>query len=94
MLIEQNNNDKEPAAWLHWANLHEEAILAIILITGSNELLCGVQAAGAIHTDFERGFICAEVMHYDELKELGTEAAVRAAGKYRQEVRACLNSPC
>lgn len=44
------------------------------------------QAAGAIHTDFERGFICAEVMHYDELKELGTEAAVRAAGKYRQEV--------
>ena len=44
-----------------------------------------VQAAGAIHTDFERGFICAEVMHYDELKELGSEAAVKAAGKYRQE---------
>ncbi len=43
------------------------------------------QAAGAIHTDFERGFICAEVMHYDELKELGTENAVKAAGKYRQE---------
>lgn len=43
------------------------------------------QAAGAIHTDFERGFICAEVMHYDELKELGNEAAVKAAGKYRQE---------
>eukprot|EP01023_Acetabularia_acetabulum_P019621 TRINITY_DN2000_c0_g1_i1.p1 TRINITY_DN2000_c0_g1~~TRINITY_DN2000_c0_g1_i1.p1 ORF type:complete len:390 (-),score=67.99 TRINITY_DN2000_c0_g1_i1:303-1472(-) len=43
------------------------------------------QAAGAIHTDFERGFICAEVMKYDELKELGTENAVKAAGKYRQE---------
>lgn len=43
------------------------------------------QAAGAIHTDFERGFICAEVMHYDELKELGSEGAVKAAGKYRQE---------
>ena len=43
------------------------------------------QAAGAIHSDFERGFICAEVMHYDELKELGTESAVKAAGKYRQE---------
>lgn len=43
------------------------------------------QAAGAIHTDFERGFICAEVMHFDELKELGTESAVKAAGKYRQE---------
>ena len=44
-----------------------------------------MQAAGAIHTDFERGFICAEVMHYDELKELASEAAVKAAGKYRQE---------
>ncbi|KAL6770418.1 FAP204 [Auxenochlorella protothecoides x Auxenochlorella symbiontica] len=43
------------------------------------------QAAGAIHSDFERGFICAEVMHYDELKELGNENAVKAAGKYRQE---------
>jgi len=43
------------------------------------------QGAGAIHTDFERGFICAEVMKFDELKELGSEAAVKAAGKYRQE---------
>lgn len=43
------------------------------------------QAAGTIHTDFERGFICAEVMKYDELHELGSEVAVKAAGKYRQE---------
>jgi hypothetical protein len=43
------------------------------------------QAAGTIHTDFEKGFICAEVMHYDELHELGSEHAVKAAGKYRQE---------
>ncbi|KAG2454567.1 hypothetical protein HYH02_000412 [Chlamydomonas schloesseri] len=43
------------------------------------------QAAGTIHTDFERGFICAEVMKYDELKELGSESAVKAAGKYRQQ---------
>ncbi|CAN6195880.1 unnamed protein product [Urochloa humidicola] len=43
------------------------------------------QAAGAIHTDFERGFICAEVMKFDELKEMGSESAVKAAGKYRQE---------
>lgn len=43
------------------------------------------EAAGTIHTDFERGFICAEVMHFDELKELGNEHAVKAAGKYRQE---------
>jgi obg-like ATPase 1 len=43
------------------------------------------QAAGIIHTDFERGFVCAEVMKFDEYKELGSEGAVKAAGKYRQE---------
>jgi obg-like ATPase 1 len=43
------------------------------------------QAAGAIHTDFEKGFICAEVMKFEDLKELGTESAVKAAGKYKQE---------
>jgi len=43
------------------------------------------QAAGCIHTDFEKGFIMAEVMAFKDLKELGTEAAVKAAGKYRQE---------
>ncbi|KAJ6724095.1 OBG-LIKE ATPASE 1 [Salix viminalis] len=43
------------------------------------------QAAGAIHTDFERGFICAEVMKFDDLKEHGSESAVKAAGKYKQE---------
>ena len=44
-----------------------------------------LQAAGAIHTDFERGFICAEVMAYDVLHELKTESEVKSAGKYRQE---------
>ena len=43
------------------------------------------QAAGAIHTDFERGFICAEVMAFEDLKALGNEHEVKAAGKYRQE---------
>ncbi|KAK9151041.1 hypothetical protein Syun_009350 [Stephania yunnanensis] len=43
------------------------------------------QAAGAIHSDFERGFICAEVMKFEDLKELGSETAVKAAGKYKQE---------
>ncbi len=38
-----------------------------------------LQAAGAIHGDFERGFICAEVMKYDELKELGSESAVKVS---------------
>lgn len=45
------------------------------------------QAAGRIHTDFEKGFIMAEVMKYDDYKELGSESAVKAAGKYRQQGR-------
>ncbi|VDK43813.1 unnamed protein product [Anisakis simplex] len=45
------------------------------------------QAAGRIHTDFEKGFIMAEVCKVDDLMELGTENAVKAAGKYRQQGR-------
>ena len=45
------------------------------------------QAAGAIHTDFERGFICAEVIGYDDYLACGGEAAARAAGKCRAEGR-------
>ncbi|HBK58474.1 MAG TPA: redox-regulated ATPase YchF [Spirochaetaceae bacterium] len=44
-------------------------------------------AAGVIHSDFEKGFIKAEVYHYDDLIQYGSEAAVRAAGKMRQEGR-------
>jgi len=43
------------------------------------------QAAGRIHTDFEKGFIMAEVMKFDEYKEHGSEAGVKAAGGYRQQ---------
>ena len=43
------------------------------------------KAAGVIHTDFERGFIKAEVYSFDDLKEYGSEQAIKAAGKYRQE---------
>ena len=43
------------------------------------------QAAGTIHTDFERGFIKAEIVSYDDLVEAGSIAAVRAAGKARVE---------
>lgn len=42
------------------------------------------QAAGVIHTDFERGFICAEVMTYDALAEAGSTQGVKDAGQYRQ----------
>ena len=39
------------------------------------------EAAGTIHTDFQRGFIAASVMKYDDLVALGSEQAVKAAGK-------------
>jgi obg-like ATPase 1 len=42
------------------------------------------QAAGVIHTDFEKGFICAEVMKYTDLMELGSEHACKHEGKYKQ----------
>jgi obg-like ATPase 1 len=45
------------------------------------------QAAGRIHTDFEKGFIMAEVMKFDDFKAEGSEAAVKAAGKYKQKGR-------
>ncbi len=43
------------------------------------------EAAGTIHTDFERGFIAASICNYNDLKELGSEQAVKAAGKLRLE---------
>jgi GTP-binding protein YchF len=43
------------------------------------------QAAGVIHTDFERGFIRAEVYTLDDLKQYKTEAAIKAAGRMRSE---------
>ncbi|MBN1392835.1 MAG: redox-regulated ATPase YchF [Sedimentisphaerales bacterium] len=44
-----------------------------------------LDAAGKIHTDIKRGFIKAEVFSFDDLKKLGSEKAVRAAGKIRVE---------
>ncbi len=43
------------------------------------------QCAGIIHSDFERGFIRAEVMSYDDLLQYGTELKVKEAGKMRLE---------
>jgi len=43
------------------------------------------QAAGTIHTDFLAGFISAEVMKFEDYKELGSEGAVKAAGKCLQQ---------
>ncbi|MBT3360217.1 MAG: redox-regulated ATPase YchF [Rhodospirillales bacterium] len=45
------------------------------------------EAAGAIHTDFQRGFICAETIAYDDFVALGGEHGAKDAGKMRQEGR-------
>jgi len=43
------------------------------------------EAAGVIHTDFQKGFIKAQVVSFDDLVATGSEAAAKAAGKMRLE---------
>ena len=43
------------------------------------------EAAGTIHTDFQKGFVCAEVMAYVDFAACGNENEVKAAGKYKQQ---------
>ena len=45
------------------------------------------KAAGTVHTDFEKGFIKAEVYTFDDIVKYGTEAKIKEAGKYRIEGR-------
>ena len=51
------------------------------------------QAAGVIHTDFEKGFIAAAIVDYDDLVAAGSEQAAKAAGKVRTEGRDYVMQP-
>jgi ribosome-binding ATPase YchF (GTP1/OBG family) len=51
------------------------------------------QAAGVIHTDFERGFIAAQVVDYHDLMAAGSEAAAKAAGNVRTEGKTYIMRP-
>ena len=51
------------------------------------------QAAGVIHTDFERGFIAAQIVSYPDLVEAGSESAARSAGKMRTEGKTYVMQP-
>ncbi len=51
------------------------------------------QAAGVIHGDFERGFIAAQIIDYDDLVTAGSEAAAKAAGKVRTEGKTYVMRP-
>ena len=67
--------------------------LATFFTAGSDEVrawtfkkgMKAPQCAGIIHTDFERGFIKAEVMSYDDLVKYGSEKEVKENGKMRLE---------
>jgi len=50
-----------------------------------NKGMTAPQAASVIHTDFEKGFIRAEVMKYNDFTTLGSENAVKDAGKFKVE---------
>ncbi|HSW80493.1 MAG TPA: redox-regulated ATPase YchF [Candidatus Saccharimonadales bacterium] len=51
------------------------------------------QAAGVIHTDFEKGFIAAQIVNYNDLVHAGSESAARAAGKIRTEGKDYIMQP-
>lgn len=51
------------------------------------------QAAGVIHTDFERGFIAAQIINYNDLIAAGSEANAKAAGKIRTEGKTYIMQP-
>ncbi len=51
------------------------------------------RAAGVIHTDFERGFIAAQVVDFDDLINAGSEVAAKAAGKMRTEGKEYIMQP-
>ena len=51
------------------------------------------QAAGVIHTDFERGFIAAQVVDFDDLVAAGSETAAKTAGKMRTEGKDYIMQP-
>jgi obg-like ATPase 1 len=69
--------------------------LIYFFTSGEDEVRCWTirkgtkakQAAGVIHSDFEKGFQSADVMSFDDFKEYGGEQDVRKAGKYRSQGR-------
>lgn len=65
---------------IHFFTAGEDEVKCWTILNGTK----APQAAGTIHTDFEKGFICAEVMKYADLMEHGSENAVKAVGKYKQ----------
>jgi len=66
---------------INFFTVGEDEVKAWVLREG----MTAPKAAGTIHTDFEKKFIRAEVMKYEELREIGDENGVKSAGKYYTE---------
>jgi GTP-binding protein YchF len=83
----------EPAASKFVKSCYSAMGLISFLTIGSDELRAwpikkgttAHDAAGKVHTDIKRGFIRAETFSFDQIKELGSEKALKAAGKIRLE---------
>jgi GTP-binding protein YchF len=83
----------EPAASKFVKSCYSALGLISFLTIGSDELRAwpirkgttAHDAAGKVHTDIKRGFIRAETFSFDQIKEFGSEKALRAAGKIRLE---------
>jgi ribosome-binding ATPase YchF (GTP1/OBG family) len=83
----------EPAANRFVNSCYQALGLISFLTVGSDEVRAwpikkgtiALDAAGKVHTDIKRGFIRAETMAFSDMKELGNEKAVKAAGKIRLE---------
>ncbi len=86
---------EEPAVGPLARALNESLGLATFYTAGEKEVRSWIirrgatapEAGGAVHSDIERGFIRAECYHVDELREFGSEKAIRAAGRLRSEGR-------
>lgn len=87
------DNNTESALPKIILNGYQSLDLIHFFTAGTDEVKCWTirkttkapQAAGVIHTDFERGFISADVTKYDDLEKLGSEQEVKKEGKVRCE---------
>ena len=82
------NVGEDEAATADAENPHVQKVKEYAARTGAQTITRGTtapKAAGKIHTDFERGFIRAEIVNYDDLVSLGSVAAARDKGLVRLE---------
>lgn len=83
----------EPGLWQLIRTAYDTLGLQSYLTAGEKEVRAWTikqgatapEAAGAIHTDFEKGFIAAQIVDFHDLEEAGSEAAAKNAGKIRTE---------